>query len=87
MARSEARQSLARLTEKFGRNGVLIVPTSDPGGGGADLVPGSALRWPPCECGSEQCPDSVPGVKPLSPAEVLSARLAERNRLSRQERL
>lgn len=24
----------------------------------ADLVPGSALRWPPCECGNpDVCPD------------------------------
>ncbi|MFJ4920687.1 hypothetical protein [Streptomyces sp. NPDC088725] len=89
MTRSEARWSLARLTERFGKDGVLIVPKGDPGADGADLVPGSALRWPPCECGGEKCPDSGPGAepKPLSAAEVLSARLAERNRLSRQERL
>jgi hypothetical protein len=29
----------------------------DPDPEGADLAPGSALRWPRCECGSPKCPD------------------------------
>jgi hypothetical protein len=37
---------------------------SIPGAGdaeGADLMPGAALRWPPCQCGNPQrCPDYVP---------------------------
>ncbi|KIF75947.1 hypothetical protein QR77_22805 [Streptomyces sp. 150FB] len=37
---------------------------STPGAGdaeGADLMPGAALRWPPCQCGNPQrCPDYVP---------------------------
>lgn len=57
---SKARQGLSRLTERFGRDGVLIVPTADAGAEGADLVPGAALRWPPCECGHSLCPDYVP---------------------------
>ncbi|MET9480470.1 hypothetical protein [Streptomyces sp. NPDC006638] len=58
--KSNARRVLARLTEEFGKDGVLIVPKSDPtaeGAEGADLIPGSALRWPPCECGNSLCPD------------------------------
>ncbi|WP_446040889.1 hypothetical protein [Streptomyces sp. SID1121] len=45
--KSNARRVLARLTEEFGKDGVLIVPKSDPGAEGAegaDLIPGSALR-------------------------------------------
>ncbi|MFJ2646704.1 hypothetical protein ACIO1C_08275 [Streptomyces sp. NPDC087420] len=82
--KSNARRVLARLTEEFGKDGVLIVPKSDPGAEGADLIPGSTLRWPPCECGNSLCPDyeepseSAPGT--------LSARLAERNRRSRRGR-
>ncbi|WP_327236731.1 hypothetical protein OG349_25100 [Streptomyces sp. NBC_01317] len=55
--KSNARRVLARLTEEFGKDGVLIVPKPDPGAEGADLIPGSALRWPPCECGNSLCPD------------------------------
>ncbi|MFJ4921000.1 hypothetical protein [Streptomyces sp. NPDC088725] len=73
MSRSEARRSLARLTEKFGRNGVLIVPKDAPGADGADLVPGSALRWPPCECGSEKCPDAKQAPDPGSGPKPQSA--------------
>ena len=29
----------------------------DPGAEGADLVPASGLRWPPCRCGAPVCPD------------------------------
>lgn len=57
---SKARQGLSRLTERFGKDGVLIVPMADSGAEGADLVPGAALRWPPCECGHSLCPDYVP---------------------------
>lgn len=56
---SKARRYLSRLTGAFGRDGVLIVPKDETGANGADLVPGAALRWPPCECGHPQCPDYV----------------------------
>lgn len=59
MARSEARWLLARLSEAFGVDGVLVVPKPGQGAEGADLVPGSGLRWPPCRCGSPRCPDFV----------------------------
>lgn len=59
-AGSKARQGLSRLTERFGRDGVFIVPTADSRPEGADLVPGAALRRPPCECGHSLCPDYVP---------------------------
>ncbi|MFF9570700.1 hypothetical protein [Streptomyces sp. NPDC014685] len=56
---SKARRNLSRLTRASGVDGVLIVPKDDPGADGADLVPGAALRWPPCECGYSLCPDYV----------------------------
>jgi hypothetical protein len=56
---SGARQNLSRLTSRFGTDGVLVVPKSSPGAGDEDLVPGAALRWPPCECGHSLCPDYV----------------------------
>ncbi|MFI5755133.1 hypothetical protein [Streptomyces sp. NPDC051569] len=59
MTRSESRRILSLLETAFGADGVLLVRKSDPGAEGADLVPGSALRWPPCECGSPKCPDYV----------------------------
>jgi hypothetical protein len=86
--KSNARRVLARLTEEFGKDGVLIVPKADPGAQGpegADLIPGSALRWPPCECGNSLCPDyEEPSA--LAP-DGLSARVADRNRRSRRGRL
>lgn len=39
---------------------------------GADLVPGSALRRSPCECGGPECPDSAP-------AGTVNQAVAERN--------
>lgn len=54
-----ARQRLSQLTGRFGTDGVLIVPKADPGAEGADMVPGAALRWPPCECGHSLCLDYV----------------------------
>ncbi|MFE6975574.1 hypothetical protein [Streptomyces sp. NPDC057682] len=57
---SKGRRVLSRLTSEFGTDGVLVVPTADSGAEGADLVPGAALRWPPCECGHSLCPDYVP---------------------------
>lgn len=56
---SKARQRLSLLTGRSGTDGVLIVPKADPGAEGADLVPGAALRWPPCECRHSLCPDYV----------------------------
>lgn len=56
---SKARQNLSRLTGQFGADGVLIIPKEESGVEGADLVPGAALRWPPCECGHSLCPDYV----------------------------
>ncbi|MYV51202.1 hypothetical protein [Streptomyces sp. SID3212] len=58
MTQSKARHLLARLTEEFGTDGVLVVPK--PETGDADLVPGAALRWPKCECGQKLCPDYDP---------------------------
>jgi hypothetical protein len=37
-----------------------------------DMVPGRALRWPKCECGSRKCPDY----------EALRTKVAERNKRS-----
>ncbi|MGQ4514366.1 hypothetical protein [Streptomyces sp. DW26H14] len=37
-----------------------------------DVVPGRALRWPMCRCGSPKCPDY----------ETLRTKVAERNRRS-----
>lgn len=90
MTGSEARRLLSRLVDAFGVDGALVVwkagPGGEPGGGadGADLAPGSGLRWPDCECGHSLCPDYKP---PVSPAEELSARVAERNKWSRRGRL
>lgn len=59
---SSGRQYLSRIMRELGSDGVLIVPNVDLGQGGidADLVPGAALRWPPCTCGHSLCPDLVP---------------------------
>ncbi|MFH9298789.1 hypothetical protein [Streptomyces sp. NPDC017520] len=59
---SGGRQYLSRLMRDLGSDGVLIVPNTGPGQGGidADLVPGAALRWPPCKRGHSLCPDLVP---------------------------
>ncbi|MET9482157.1 hypothetical protein [Streptomyces sp. NPDC006638] len=73
MSSSDARRLLSQLTEAFGVDGMLIVRKSEPGtggdggngngngeGDGADLVPGSGLRWPKCRCGRPVCPDYRP---------------------------
>ncbi|MFJ1600113.1 hypothetical protein [Streptomyces sp. NPDC088261] len=67
MSSSDARRLLSQLTEAFGVDGMLIVRKSEPGtgdndgeGDGADLVPGSGLRWPKCRCGQPVCPDYRP---------------------------
>jgi hypothetical protein len=78
---SEARQFLSRLSDAFGVGGVLMVHKSDPGPEGADMAPGSALRWPRCECGSPKCPDYK--SPPNGPTEGLSSRVAEANARSR----
>lgn len=50
-----------RLRKRFGSHDARIIQKFDAGWGGADLVPGSALRWPKCDCGDpERCPDYVP---------------------------
>lgn len=51
MAGSEARRFLSRLVDAFGVDGALVVWTAGDGGEpeagaeGADLAPGSGLRW------------------------------------------
>jgi len=45
---------------ELGSDGVLVVPTDGPGQDDIDLVPGAALRWPPCQCGHSLSPDLVP---------------------------
>ncbi|MFI6699530.1 hypothetical protein ACIBJC_11240 [Streptomyces sp. NPDC050509] len=60
MTGSEARQRLTMLIATFGVDGTLVVRKGEPGAEGADLAPGSALKWPPCECGSPKCPDYDP---------------------------
>jgi hypothetical protein len=69
--RSPARRTLSELTETLGKDGILIVPkrgdaprgpsmsvaADDPGDAWEDVVPGKALRWPKCRCGSPKCPD------------------------------
>lgn len=62
MERSEARKRLSLMIAAYGVDGSLVVPAYayDPGAEGADLAPGDALRWPPCECGAPSCPDSAP---------------------------
>ncbi|MFB6980581.1 hypothetical protein [Streptomyces scopuliridis] len=66
MTRSEARRRLSLMIAAYGVDGSLVVPTyasdPNPGAEGADLAPGDALRWPPCECGDPSCPDSAPRV-------------------------
>lgn len=79
---SEARQFLSRLSGTFGVGGVLMVQKSDSGPEGADLAPGSALRWPRCECGSPKCPDYK--APPNGPTEALRSRVAEANARSRR---
>lgn len=60
MTRSNARRQLARLTERFGTDGTLVVPT-DGRRTEEPLLPGDAVhRWPPCECGHSLCPDYRP---------------------------
>ncbi|MFJ4918677.1 hypothetical protein [Streptomyces sp. NPDC088725] len=67
MTGGKGRLRLSQPTGQSGSDGALIVQKPDPGADGADLVPGSALRWPPCECGhAVLCPDYVttePDVK------------------------
>lgn len=79
---SEARQFLSRLSGAFGGGGVLMVQKSGPGLEGADLAPGSALRWPRCECGSPKCPDYK--APPNGPTEGQSSRVAEAKARSRR---
>ncbi|MFJ4922073.1 hypothetical protein [Streptomyces sp. NPDC088725] len=81
---SKARRYLSRLAEESGADRVLVVPKSEPGVEGADLVPGSALRWPPCECGHPRCPDYVP---PEQAAGKLGALVAECDGRSRKSGL
>lgn len=81
MTRSKSRQFLSQLSEAVGMDGVVVVRKLEPGAEGADLSPGSVLSWPPCECGNPKCPD----YKPRSTDDELSARMAERNRLSRRD--
>ncbi len=51
---------------------------------GADLVPGSGLRWPKCECGQSICPDGKGSgtARGGAGSGALSARVAERNKWS-----
>jgi hypothetical protein len=79
---SEARWFLSRLSGAISADGVLMVQKSNPGPEGADLAPGSALRWPRCECGSPKCPDYQ--ARPQAAREELSARVAEANERSRR---
>lgn len=65
LSSSEARRFLSRLSGVLGVGGVLLVQKSDSGAEGADLAPGSALRWPKCECGSPKCPDYEPPAEPF----------------------
>ncbi|MFI6701894.1 hypothetical protein ACIBJC_23495 [Streptomyces sp. NPDC050509] len=60
MKGSEARRRLSLLIAAYGVDGSLVVPAAGygPGAEGADLAPGGALRWPPCECGHALCPDA-----------------------------
>jgi hypothetical protein len=83
MTHSKARRFLSRLADEFGSNGALIIQKSTPGTEGEDLLPGSALRWPACECGHPLCPD-YRAPAPEASAGELSARVAERNRRSRR---
>ncbi|MEV0371206.1 hypothetical protein AB0I10_15475 [Streptomyces sp. NPDC050636] len=56
---------------------------------GGDQVPGDALKWPPCRCGSPKCPDrEVPTPPPaLSPViGELLARVREVNSRQHRER-
>jgi hypothetical protein len=82
LSSSEARRFLCRLSGAFGVGGVLLVRKSGPGAEGADVVPGSGLKWPKCECDSPKCPDYR--VPPNRPTEDLSAKVAEANRRSRR---
>ncbi|MEE1804191.1 hypothetical protein PUR57_36890 [Streptomyces sp. JV176] len=64
MASSDGRRLLSLMIATFGVDGTLVVPKggltpeSDLASEGPDLVPGSALRWPPCRCGGSTCPDA-----------------------------
>ncbi|MFF8912075.1 hypothetical protein ACF08M_01815 [Streptomyces sp. NPDC015032] len=80
MGSSEARHFLSRLTSAFRTGGVIPAPKGEPGPEDADLTPGSALRWPKCECGNPRCPDYEPPAQSL--AERLSSRVAEINERS-----
>ncbi|MFE7129811.1 hypothetical protein ACFVIM_03040 [Streptomyces sp. NPDC057638] len=79
---TEARRFLSRLSGARGVAGVLLMQKADPGPEGADLVPGDALRWPKCRCGSERCPDYVPQAERT--ANGLLSRLVEVNQRSRR---
>lgn len=58
MSSGESRRFLSQLSEAFGVGGVLLVGKAAEGGPeGADLAPGSSLRWPRCRCGSPRYPD------------------------------
>lgn len=89
MTSSEARRFLSRLSEAHGVGGVLLVRKRDAEEEGTDRAPGSALRWPKCECGSPKCPDHEPPAEPSAKpsADELSAKVAEANRRSRRSRL
>ncbi|MEV7865246.1 hypothetical protein AB0P17_03860 [Streptomyces sp. NPDC088124] len=63
MTGSEVRQRLSTLIATFGVDGTLVVRKGS-GAEGADLAPGSALKWPPCRCGSPKCPDYEPSPPP-----------------------
>lgn len=79
---TEARRFLSRLSGAHGVAGVILVQKADPGPEGADHIPGDALRWPKCRCGSKRCPGYPPPVEQT--ASGLQSSLAEANRRSRR---
>lgn len=75
--RSEARASLARMTEEQGTDGVLKVDVVD----GCELPPGS-MKYPPCQCPQHRAAQTQKG-----PNGALGNQVRAANERSRGERL
>jgi hypothetical protein len=81
---SEARRFMSGAARESGADGVLPGPDSQATEDIGDVIGGSALHWPACECGRAVCPDyASPAPDGGSAADGLRARLAERNKQSR----
>lgn len=94
MTSNETRRFPSALSAVRGVAGMLTVQKCSPGAEGADLAPGTALKWPKCDCGNPVCPDyeapvGTPANSAATPAltpviDELTDKVREINRRSRE---